>query len=211
MDVRIDANVKDPPPVESLSTCKLYGMDVGNDATVKDLPTGVDKCKMCEVDVGCGVIAKDLSDGGEVCNISFVPPAPSLVQPPKGRNICNWPPSHHTPSFPISFVHKKDTGKEKFKSPHITQEGLLNLSKHELSPAEISLHKKGLSFVPSPLKIPQLNYENALEKLRRKYKSRFSLPNRSQRLIDCTLKLLDMTYPTQRLYSPYLTLLERRD
>ena len=43
--------LKTPSPVESLSTCKMYGMDVGNDATGIDLPDSCDVSKMCKVDV----------------------------------------------------------------------------------------------------------------------------------------------------------------
>ena len=130
------------------------------------------------------------------------PPVPSLVWPPKGCNVYNCPPSDQTPSLPTSPVHKQDTSEEKRKSPHTPQEGLLNLSKHELSPAEISLLKKGLSFVPSPLKIPQLNYKNALEKLRWKHKNKFSLPNRSQRLIDCSFEAIGYDLSNTEIVQP---------
>ena len=48
----------------------------------------------------------------------------------------------------------------------IPQDGLVNLLDHKLSTAEVSLLKKGLSFVPTPLKITMLNYEKSLSKLR---------------------------------------------
>ena len=96
----------------------------------------------------------------------------------------------------------KIINKGKCESPQTPQEGLLNLSKHKLSLAEISLLKKGLSFVPSPPKIPQPHYEKALTKLCHKFKNRFSLPNRSQRLIDYNFEAIGYDLSKTEIVQP---------
>ena len=78
------------------------------------------------------------------------------------------------------------------------------LSKHGLSAAEILLLKKGLSFVPTPPKLLQPNYENGLAKVHvcHRYKNRFSLPIRSERLIDCNFEAIRYDLSSAEILQP---------
>ena len=100
---------------------------------------------------------------------------------------------------PVNPVSNKPNNKKEHNPTHApqdgllnlsTQDGLLNLSKHDLSAAEISLLQKGLPFVPTQLKRVPSNCEKALTKLCQNYKNRFSLPKRSERLIDCSFEAM---------------------
>ena len=66
------------------------------------------------------------------------------------------------PPPPRHLVTTKNTQPSTNRGGYSLQDGLANLSDYKLSAAEISLLKKGLSFVPTPLKITTLNHEKSL-------------------------------------------------
>ena len=68
------------------------------------------------------------------------------------------------------------------------QDGIANLSDYKLSDSEISFLRKGLSFVPAPLKIPHKSIRESLEVGKESFQNRFSLPTRTKRLIDCSFE-----------------------
>ena len=87
-----------------------------------------------------------------MCMTNFVPapsppptPVPNACPVECSRSLpCTSP---NTPDIPVS---NKPNNKTEHNPAHAQQDGLLNLSKHDLSGAEISVLKKGLSFVPTP-------------------------------------------------------------
>ena len=102
--------------------------------------------------------------------------------------------------------------KSKRVTPQTPQDGLLNLSKHVLSTAEASLLRKGLTFVPTPLRVTRPKLDDDLTNLCDRYKKRFSLPNRSKRLIDCSFEAIrfDLSKLETLQPKPNLSKAERR-
>ena len=117
------------------------------------------------------------------------------------------------------FTHRKDTKctinqtddtlRSKKPEPHTEKktplkihDGIANISEHQLTEHETSLLKKGLSFVPTPLKVLSTEHEKTLEELRLRYKNRYSLPTRSERLIDCSFKAISYDLDRLRILQP---------
>ena len=158
------------------------------------------------------MVGKSLPKDIVACNQLCTLPVPPLVPLSNKRlSVCNQSPLGTVSGAPTSSVLNKSPNKREHNPTHVPRDGLLNLSKHELSAAETSLLKKGLSFVPTPQKIAQSNYENALTKLCQNYKNRFSLPKRSKRLIDCSFEAIKYDLSNVEVMSPDLILLKRKD
>ena len=134
---------------------------------------------------------------------------------PHSRNIPTLPERSYKPTHPknkhnstsyINILTSKQprlpTGEDDNKVSLRTHDGIANISNHKLSTADISLLKKGLSFVPTPLKISSINHERSLKKLKNRYKSRFSLPTRSDRLIDCSFEAIRYDLCNLRILQP---------
>ena len=160
-----------------------------------------------------------------VCSLPCTPDLFASAPPLRSRLTCGQPlpyPNSCTPTeveplpypnscTPTELEPHKSLSNRDCNFPRMPQEGLLNLSRHRLSVAEVSLLKKGLSFVPTPLAMSRPRFENALENLCHKYKNRFSLPNRSERLLDCSFEAIryDLSRAEILQPEPYLTKAER--
>ena len=92
-------------------------------------------------------------------------------------------------------------------------DSLANLSDVALTHVETSLLKKGLSFIPTPHKIhSNFVLGESIDLLRDKHKSRFMLPKRSLRLLDCCFEGIkfDISHSTVLNPIPNLTSHEKR-
>ena len=121
-------------------------------------------------------------------------------------------PAWHTranDTLPTNLNTTTNTQPVASKERYIPQDGIVNLSDHKLSEAEVSLLKKGLSFVPTPLKITTLNHEKSLSKLRDRHKHRFSLPTRTERLIDCTFESIKYNLSNTKILRPRTNLTKK--
>ena len=131
-------------------------------------------------------------------------PDPRIVQMGSKGPVSNT--NVTSPTCLNTTVNKQPNTSNKECMP---QDGLINLSDHKLSVDEISLLKKGLSFVPTPLKITTLNHERCLTKLRARYKYRFSLPTRTERLIDCTFEGIKYDLANTKILRPRTNLTKK--
>ena len=160
--------------------------------SVSELSKGQNVEDVCGVDVTGYTVTESTPVNVSTCSQACAPHVPALAPPPD------------------SLPHKSPN-KNKRNASGIPQDGLLNLSKHVLSTAEALLLRKGLSFVPTPLKVTSPKFDETLTELCDRYKNRFSLPNRSERLIDCSFEAIryDLSKAEILQPEPNLTKAER--
>ena len=140
------------------------------------------------------------------CPRTFVPHSRNVSTLPKRSDEPTHPKNKHNSTGNVNTLTSKQlrlpTGEDDNKVSLRTHDGIANISDHKLSTAKILLLKKGLSFVPTPLKTSSINYERSLKKTENRYKNRFSLPTRSDRLIDCSFEALRYDLCCLRVLQP---------
>ena len=159
-------------------------------------------CNAHKADVTSCMVTEGLPGTAGMCNQPCTSHMPGSIPPLKSRGVCSQPLPCPFSNTPTETMPHKPPNKRKCNSSRTPQEGLLNLLKHVLSVAEASLLKKGLFFVPTPLKVSCPKFENTLTKLCDRYKNRFSLPNRLERLINCSFEAIRYDLSKAELLQP---------